>query len=307
MVNGKPKKIRKPRTIYSSYQLAALQRRFQKAQYLALPERAELAAQLGLTQTQVRAEPPRHPPPPRLPATGRRDRQEGEPELPPPCKTQTSGGLGEGSVQSWVVRAGRGLGVPGDARSPLACWRRGPCRQISPHRADLRCRGKGGEEGRSRKGGRAPAVPRSPGFGVYPPPPRASPILGPTLPRHPAGSEAESRSGAWEGPGSASWEFGTPNPRLGQDAWDRVLRTGRSGWGARDGALGTPHSGSRFWPRVQLERGVLGAGLCSPRPGFLGLPLGPSSRRSSPPIPLGPGREKGIWGGRRAPKDPKAV
>lgn len=54
MVNGKPKKVRKPRTIYSSYQLAALQRRFQKAQYLALPERAELAAQLGLTQTQVR-------------------------------------------------------------------------------------------------------------------------------------------------------------------------------------------------------------------------------------------------------------
>ena len=53
MVNGKPKKIRKPRTIYSSYQLAALQRRFQTAQYLALPERAELAAQLGLTQTQV--------------------------------------------------------------------------------------------------------------------------------------------------------------------------------------------------------------------------------------------------------------
>ncbi|XP_010293308.1 PREDICTED: homeobox protein DLX-3-like, partial [Phaethon lepturus] len=35
MVNGKPKKIRKPRTIYSSYQLAALQRRFQKAPYAA--------------------------------------------------------------------------------------------------------------------------------------------------------------------------------------------------------------------------------------------------------------------------------
>lgn len=54
MVNGKPKKVRKPRTIYSSYQLAVLQKRFQTAQYLALPERAELAAQLGLTQTQVR-------------------------------------------------------------------------------------------------------------------------------------------------------------------------------------------------------------------------------------------------------------
>nr|XP_040047777.1 homeobox protein Dlx3b-like [Gasterosteus aculeatus aculeatus] len=54
MVNGKPKKVRKPRTIYSSYQLAVLQKRFQTAQYLALPERAELAAQLGLTQTQVK-------------------------------------------------------------------------------------------------------------------------------------------------------------------------------------------------------------------------------------------------------------
>lgn len=48
------KKMRKPRTIYSSLQLQQLNRRFQRTQYLALPERAELAASLGLTQTQVR-------------------------------------------------------------------------------------------------------------------------------------------------------------------------------------------------------------------------------------------------------------
>jgi NADH:ubiquinone oxidoreductase subunit E len=47
------KKIRKPRTIYSSMQLQILNKRFQRTQYLALPERAELAASLGLTQTQV--------------------------------------------------------------------------------------------------------------------------------------------------------------------------------------------------------------------------------------------------------------
>lgn len=53
-INGKGKKIRKPRTIYSSVQLQALNQRFQQTQYLALPERAELAAHLGLTQTQVK-------------------------------------------------------------------------------------------------------------------------------------------------------------------------------------------------------------------------------------------------------------
>lgn len=88
---------------------------------------------------------------------------------------------------------------------------------------------------------------------------------------------------------------------LGQDARDGVLGMGRSGQDPWDGALGTPHSGSRFWPRVQPERGVLGAGLCSPQRGFLGLPLAPSSRRSSPPNPLGSGREKGIWGSRHVP------
>uniref|UniRef100_A0A1A8J9U2 Distal-less homeobox gene 4b n=1 Tax=Nothobranchius kuhntae TaxID=321403 RepID=A0A1A8J9U2_NOTKU len=54
IVNGKGKKIRKPRTIYSSLQLQALHQRFQQTQYLALPERADLAAKLGLTQTQVK-------------------------------------------------------------------------------------------------------------------------------------------------------------------------------------------------------------------------------------------------------------
>ncbi|XP_059386182.1 homeobox protein Dlx4b-like isoform X2 [Carassius carassius] len=53
-LNGKGKKIRKPRTIYSSVQLHALHQRFQQTQYLALPERADLAAKLGLTQTQVK-------------------------------------------------------------------------------------------------------------------------------------------------------------------------------------------------------------------------------------------------------------
>jgi hypothetical protein len=50
---GGRKKVRKPRTIYSSLQLHQLARRFQRTQYLALPERAELASALGLTQTQV--------------------------------------------------------------------------------------------------------------------------------------------------------------------------------------------------------------------------------------------------------------
>ncbi|KAL0597565.1 Homeobox protein DLX-4 [Plecturocebus cupreus] len=50
------KKLRKPRTIYSSLQLQHLNQRFQHTQYLALPERAQLAAQLGLTQTQFSGE-----------------------------------------------------------------------------------------------------------------------------------------------------------------------------------------------------------------------------------------------------------
>jgi hypothetical protein len=51
--NLRSKKLRKPRTIYTSCNLIQLNRIFQRKQYLALPERAELAASLGLTQTQV--------------------------------------------------------------------------------------------------------------------------------------------------------------------------------------------------------------------------------------------------------------
>lgn len=53
-LNSKGKKTRKPRTIYTSFQLRELNKRFERTQYLALPERAELAAYLGLTQTQVK-------------------------------------------------------------------------------------------------------------------------------------------------------------------------------------------------------------------------------------------------------------
>ena len=56
-VNSKGKKMRKPRTMYSSLQIQQLERRFQRTQYLALPERAELAASLGITQTQVGGNP----------------------------------------------------------------------------------------------------------------------------------------------------------------------------------------------------------------------------------------------------------
>jgi hypothetical protein len=50
---ARDRKTRKPRTIYSSVQLQKLNERFQRTQYLPLPERAELAENLGLSQTQV--------------------------------------------------------------------------------------------------------------------------------------------------------------------------------------------------------------------------------------------------------------
>lgn len=50
--NGKL--TRKPRTIFTSHQLRELNRAFERTHYLSLPERAELAHALGLTQTQIK-------------------------------------------------------------------------------------------------------------------------------------------------------------------------------------------------------------------------------------------------------------
>ena len=47
------KKTRKPRTIYNSFQIQQLMECFQRTHYLGNPERAQLAATLGVTQTQV--------------------------------------------------------------------------------------------------------------------------------------------------------------------------------------------------------------------------------------------------------------
>jgi len=53
--NGKGGKLpRKPRTIFTSQQLRELNRAFERTHYLSLPERAELAHALGLTQTQIK-------------------------------------------------------------------------------------------------------------------------------------------------------------------------------------------------------------------------------------------------------------
>ena len=45
---------RKARTVYNSYQLQELNMHFSKKQYLALPDRVELASKLGLSQTQIK-------------------------------------------------------------------------------------------------------------------------------------------------------------------------------------------------------------------------------------------------------------
>ena len=50
--NGK--KVRKARTIYTSEQIAQLENTFTKRQYLAVPERKEVATYLGLTDAQVK-------------------------------------------------------------------------------------------------------------------------------------------------------------------------------------------------------------------------------------------------------------
>lgn len=49
----KPKKKRSPRTVYTSYQTNRLIEIFNEQHYLTLPERARVAEELGLTQTQA--------------------------------------------------------------------------------------------------------------------------------------------------------------------------------------------------------------------------------------------------------------
>lgn len=116
---GPGRKLRKPRTIYSSVQLQALNQRFQHTQYLALPERAELAAQLGLTQTQVRHR-------------SRRGHQRCSP-CPPEVAGSQPSRLTGGCWRRWARRAGV-WGSPGrtsqrlrDFPSPGAWLAARPC------------------------------------------------------------------------------------------------------------------------------------------------------------------------------------
>lgn len=231
MVNGKPKKIRKPRTIYSSYQLAALQRRFQKAQYLALPERAELAAQLGLTQTQVRAEPP---PPKKNPShspwgRGGRGRRSCIPLfLRPPSR------CGFGAALWDVGRDGGVWGTPG-VGAPRLQGAGIPCREQICGAEGTRERRAEAERG---DGSRPYPYPKFRGLS---PGSAASPSSAPALPGHPGG--AESCPGPWKCPGSVPGFPGCEIPG----------RTGCSGWDTQDGAL-----------ELGAEDGVLQMGCSGP-------------------------------------------
>ncbi|KAH9505779.1 hypothetical protein Btru_055788 [Bulinus truncatus] len=121
-INGKGKKMRKPRTIYSSLQLQQLNRRFQRTQYLALPERAELAASLGLTQTQYILLPifhtPRHPLRYGAPCEVKlyyRDLITGTPPV-------TSGVTLPMAVEGWCTQCVVRMAVEGGAPSVLCQW-----------------------------------------------------------------------------------------------------------------------------------------------------------------------------------------
>lgn len=188
-----------------------------------------------------------------------------------------SGGLGEGSVHSWMVRAGRGLGGPGDGGSPFAYGRWDPCRQISLCGADLLCRGKSGEERRSREKGRTPVVSHSPGFGVYPLPCGASPVPDLALPSQGLRPNPALLPGRVLAPRNMGHEIPGGTGCSGRGAWD------------------TPSRQQVLTPNLAGAQGHGGRTLLPPA-GFLGLPLGPSSWHFGSPIPLCPGREEGILG-----------
>lgn len=149
---------------------------------------------------------------------------------------------------------GAGSGGPRGRCSPCRRAQGSLCR-VSLRRADLRCRGNGGEEEGAESGGSHHAP--LPASGVHPPPSGSIPAL--ALPQHLVVDEAKSCPGAREGPESATHQLPgmrDPNP-------------GGTGCSGQDGALGTGRSGH---PIPAAGPGP-DSGLCGAPPGAPAPPL----------------------------------
>lgn len=208
-MNGKPKKVRKPRTIYSSFQLAALQRRFQKTQYLALPERAELAASLGLTQTQVglsrRGTPgTSRPAGAALPPRGRVQGWEGG----RPAAPRRPRGESAGEAAAPAPLGLRKLLVPAPPRAARAPGRpRGGCGRLTPLSPQVKIwfQNRRSKFKKMWKSGEIPAEP-PPRRSASPPPPASPPAWDfAPHPRTAGGAGTASPSPAAAFLGSYSW------------------------------------------------------------------------------------------------------